>query len=189
MSAAATQSTRVQSERRTSSKTRPRLEVIDRSEQRAIRRRRRAMVGMFFVVLIGLFAIATAHAQLVSNQQDLDELRLQLAEAEAATARVQRAVDLASAPDVIVQRAHSLGMVRAAEPVYLAPVGPLQDAAPTVSLLPDKLPNGKPPDGKPLTGDGSGPTSPDSVAAGDGIEKSVDVTSTIAGSRAVAGAG
>jgi len=175
---ARTQSTDIKSGRRASSTRGPRLEVIDRSELRSQRWRRRVMVGLFFSVLIGLFAIATAHAQLVSNQQDLDDLRQQLAEAEAETARVQRAVDLASSPALIVERAQSLGMVRAVDPVYLAPVGSLQDVGPPIVLLSE---DGVIVDAN--TGNGEGGI--DSVAAPKQAKSSVDVASTLAGSRAV----
>lgn len=108
------------------------------------------MLGVL-VVVGALFAVASVQASLVGGQQDLDQLRSRIGELGAERARLERAVDQASSPAVITGRAGELGMVRAANPVYLTPdatirtelVGPVD---PSVSL---ELENGVPGDGVP----------------------------------------
>jgi cell division protein FtsL len=80
------------------------------------------MVLLSVSVVAGLFAVAFAHAQLVENQRELDEIRLRISELEAEKAQIERAVDEASSPAVVVDRATELGLIRAEEPVYLAAV-------------------------------------------------------------------
>lgn len=103
---------------------RPQLRVLDQEALRRRARRRNLAMTMFIVVIIGFFAAALAQAQLVANQQELDVLQSRIAIAEAERARLERAVDESSAPAAIIQRAETLGMVRANEPVYLAAVSP-----------------------------------------------------------------
>lgn len=91
------------------------------------------MLAIFVVVLAGFFAVATAHAELVSNQRDLDVLRNEITTSRASNAVLQRKVDEASSPEAIVTRAEELGMVRAEEPVYLIADGPVRE--PTVPVL------------------------------------------------------
>lgn len=100
----------------------PELRVLDQEAIRKRARRRNAALALFIVAMNGLFGVAFVHARLVENQQELDLMRARIAELEVERTRVQRAVDEASAPAVVVSRAtEELGMVRAAEPVYLAP--------------------------------------------------------------------
>ena len=73
----------------------------------------------FVVVVLGFFAVAFVHAQLVSSQQELDQTRLQISEAKAEQASIQRNVDAASAPEAIIARASELGMVPAEQASYL----------------------------------------------------------------------
>lgn len=117
---------------RSSSRARPQLRVLDQAAARQRRRRRGALALLFVVLLTGLFGVAFVHAQLVESQQDLDDMRTRIRELEAEKAQIERAVDEASSPAVVVERATELGMVRAEEPVYLAAVrGPGQAAGGT----------------------------------------------------------
>ena len=106
--------------RQTSS--RPRLRVLDQAAVRRRARRRNALLLLLVMVVNGFFLVAFAHARLVENQQELDLVRAQIAELEAEKAQVERAVDEASSPARIVERATELGMVRAESPVYLLAV-------------------------------------------------------------------
>ncbi len=104
---------------------RPRLELLDRAAARRRSRRRNALMAAFILVLVGFFLVAFVHASLVAGQQDLDEMRTQIAELEADKASVQRNIEALSAPDRLTGRAAQLGMVRAQDPVFLAAVRPV----------------------------------------------------------------
>jgi cell division protein FtsL len=101
---------------------RPELRVLDQAASRRRTRRRIAMAILFVIVLVGLFLVAFVHARLVEGQQQLDDIRGRIAELETEKARLARAVDEASSPAVVVDRANELGMIRAEEPVYLLAV-------------------------------------------------------------------
>jgi cell division protein FtsL len=105
----------------------PRLRVLDQAAARRRARHRSALLILFVSVLVGFFAVAFVHAELVAGQHDLDAVRARISEAEGRHAELARAVEEASAPDVIVTRAHELGMVRANDPVYLTAAAPLLD--------------------------------------------------------------
>lgn len=107
--------------------SRPELRVYDRSAARRRARRRNALVMLFVVVLNALFLVTFVHARLVEGQQELDEIRGRIAELETEKARIARAVDEASSPAVVVERATELGMIRAGEPVYLLAVRDVRD--------------------------------------------------------------
>ncbi|MEZ5406709.1 MAG: hypothetical protein R2761_01715 [Acidimicrobiales bacterium] len=110
--------------------SRPRLEVLDQAAARRRARRRNALMAAFVLVLVGFFLVAFVHASLVAGQQDLDEMRSQIAELQAEKASVERGIEESSAPSRIVDRAGELGMVRAEDPVFLAAVRPASvDAA------------------------------------------------------------
>lgn len=109
-------------------KGRPELRVLDQAAVRRRLRRRQAVVASFFVVLIALFGVAYVHAMLVESQQDLDLLRARIAELQTDRAQLERSIDEASSPALIVDRANELGMVRAAEPAYLLAVAPVAPA-------------------------------------------------------------
>lgn len=106
---------------------RPKLQVLDAEAVRRRARRRNATVVAFLVVLNGLFAVAFVHARLVEGQHELDQLRSQIAELEAERAQVERALDEAASPARVNERAAELGMVRAAQPVYLQPTRDIDD--------------------------------------------------------------
>lgn len=106
---------------------RPKLEVVDKSVLRR-RRRQRTVLGLAAAIItVALFSVALMYGQLVEGQQNIDELRSEIAEAEAERARLEREVAVASTPDVIVQRAFELGMVRALDPKYLVAVRPSEE--------------------------------------------------------------
>lgn len=107
---------------RRSASTRPKLRVLDQTSIRRRARRRNALLLLFIVVLNALFLVAFVHARLVESQQDLDLIRARIADMETEKAQIERAVDEASAPALIVERAAELGMVRAETPVYLLAV-------------------------------------------------------------------
>jgi cell division protein FtsL len=100
----------------------PRLEVLDQAAGRRRARRRNALLAAFVVVLGGLFAVAFVHARLVESQQELDLLRSQIDEVETERAQIERAIDEASAPALIVDRATELGMVPAEDPAFIEAV-------------------------------------------------------------------
>jgi cell division protein FtsL len=106
---------------------RPRLEVLDQVAARRRTRRRNALAVAFVVVLAGLFAVAFVHAQLVESQQELDQLRGRIAELEDSRAEVERAINEASAPALVVERASELGMVPAEDPAFLVAVRETSD--------------------------------------------------------------
>ncbi len=109
---------------------RPRLQLIDPRVLRRQSARRRLYVAALISFAVGLFAVAMAQAELVKDQHELDLLRNELADLEQERDRLVREVDRASAPEVIVSRAEQMGMVRAADPVYLSGVRPLREPAP-----------------------------------------------------------
>ncbi len=119
---------------RTGSRTRPKLRVLNQQAIRQRARRRHALVALFIVVLLGFFAVAFVHAELVADQQQLDGIRTRIAEAEAHNAKIERAVEERSSPKAIVKRAQELGMVRAHQPVYLAATAPVRDVPAAVSF-------------------------------------------------------
>ena len=112
---------------RTQRRSAPKLLVLDQQAIRRRARRRNALLILFIAVIVGFFAVAFVHAALVGGQQELDAVRSEISQAEARHAEMARAVEAASAPDVIVTRAVELGMVRANEPVYLEVAAPLRD--------------------------------------------------------------
>ena len=119
MPAAVAESRPSRETRRAPQRSRARLRVVDLAARRRRARRRVALALLFVLVVVGLFGVAFVHAQLVESQQDLDDMRGRIAELEAEKARIERAVDEASAPATVVERAAELGMVRAEDPVYL----------------------------------------------------------------------
>jgi len=120
-------------------KPRPNLRVLDQATIRRRARRRNAVLTLFIVLLSALFLVAFVHARLVESQQDLDLMRTRIGELGADKAQIERAVDEASSPSIIVERAAELGMVRAENPVFLTAVdttppatGVLEDAGPVL---------------------------------------------------------
>lgn len=116
--------------------TRPKLKVLDQRAVRQRSRRRHALLAMFIVVLLGFFAVAFVHAELVAGQQDLDAMRTKIAEVGASNAKLARAVERASSPESIVNGGLERGMVRAHEPVYLVAVAPVRDLPQAAVLRP-----------------------------------------------------
>lgn len=110
--------------------SRPKLRVLDQAAIRRRARRRNAALLLFMVVLSALFLVAFVHARLVESQQELDAMRVQISEMESEKARLERSVDEASAPALIVERAGELGLVRAESPIYLTPVRPAPGDSP-----------------------------------------------------------
>ncbi len=114
--------------------SRPSLQVFDQVAIRNRARRRYAIIATFVVLLAGLFAVALIQAQLVANQHRLDGLRSEIAESEAEHTLLQRQVEEASAPSAIIDQAMSMGMIRATNPVYLAPSEPAVAVPVPISL-------------------------------------------------------
>ena len=115
----------------------PDLRVLDQATIRRRARRRNAVLTLFMVLLSGLFLVAFVHARLVESQQDLDLMRTRIAELGAEKAQIERAVDEASSPSIIVERANELGMVRAENPVFLTAV---DTTPPATGLVADTSP-------------------------------------------------
>lgn len=117
--------TRPPANRQTRRPSRPALRVLDQVASRRRARHRSALLILFVAVLVGFFAVAFVHAELVAGQHDLDAVRAEISQAEAKHAELARAVEEASAPGVIVTRATELGMVRVRQPVYLTAAAPV----------------------------------------------------------------
>ena len=99
--------------------SRPELTVLDQAAVRWRSRRRKALMFAFVLVLAGFFGVAFVHANLVTSQAQLDQMRAQVADLQAEKAGIQRQIEDAEAPERIVERATAMGMVRAKEPVFL----------------------------------------------------------------------
>jgi hypothetical protein len=99
----------------------PRLRLVD-----ARRRRRRtglvvlSGLGALFAVL---FAVAVFQARLVEGQGHLDAMNLDVATGEARLDRLRLRVAQLTAPEQVVARARSLGMVEPESITYLRPDG------------------------------------------------------------------
>lgn len=104
---------------------RAKLRVVDKAVIRRRRRQRTLLSLTAAVVTVVLFGVALMYGQLVEGQQSVDELRAEIAQAEAERARLERDVAVASTPEAIVQRAFELGMVRALNPQYLIATRPV----------------------------------------------------------------
>ncbi len=105
---------------------RPRLRVVDEAARRAqLARQRRArfIVTLVVAVVVGsVFALAAAHAYLVSGQSKLDRLTAQVEQARATYSRSRLEVAQLGSPARIVTEATSrLGMVTPATTRYLSP--------------------------------------------------------------------
>lgn len=103
------------------------LRIVDKKALRRRRRQRTLLTFAAAVVTVALFGVALMYGQLVEGQQNIDELRSEIAQADADRARLQREVAVASTPESIVERAFQLGMVRALDPQYLVAVRPAGD--------------------------------------------------------------
>jgi cell division protein FtsB len=104
----------------------PGLARVDHRALRSARRRRRFLTVVTLTLVVALFGVGLAHAQLVQRQQQLDDLRAEIGETHAERLRLERAVVVASSPDEIVRRASEMGMVRALDPVYLVALRPVE---------------------------------------------------------------
>lgn len=116
---------RTSSGRRTTS--RGALFLIDLAALRSRTRRRRLIIASLILLVGAFFAAALVQAQLVQTQAEADRIQAELNRLENDLALLDRQVVEASSPEVIVERARRLGMVRAVRPVYLVatrPVGP-----------------------------------------------------------------
>lgn len=104
----------------------PKLRVVDKKVIRRRRRQRTLLSAAAALVTVALFGVALMYGQLVEGQQNVDELRAEIAQANADRSRLERDVAIASTPEVIVDRAFDLGMVRALDPQYLVAVRPVE---------------------------------------------------------------
>ena len=103
------------------------LFLIDLAALRSRSRRRRLVIASLILLVGAFFAAALVQAQLVQTQAEADRLQVEINRLENDLALLDRQVVEASSPEVIVERARRLGMVRAVRPVYLVatrPVGP-----------------------------------------------------------------
>lgn len=98
------------------------LKVVDKKAMRRRRRQRTLITMTAAIVTVALFGVALMYGQLVEGQQDIDELRAEIAQADAERSRLEREVAVASTPEAIVERAFELGMVRALDPQYLVAI-------------------------------------------------------------------
>jgi cell division protein FtsL len=105
----------------------PRLQVLDQEALRRRTRRRNALLSLFMAVLVGFFAVAFMHAELVAGQQAFDDVRADIAEAKTRHAALSRQVEQASAPAAILARATEIGLVPAATSVHLEAAAPLRE--------------------------------------------------------------
>jgi cell division protein FtsL len=110
---------------------RPVLRVVDPDELTPAARRRRAglLVTLASVVVAGsLFGVTAFHTVLVADQGDIDALNRLVAEQEARYERLRLQVAELESPERIVREAtERLGMVPAADIVYLTPTEEIAD--------------------------------------------------------------
>ncbi len=106
----------------------PKLRVLDRASMRRSARRRLFVSTSIVLIAATLFGVALLYARLVEGQQYVDQVRVDIAQAEADRARLERNIAIASTPDAIVQRAVEFGMVRAVNPEYLVAVRSTADS-------------------------------------------------------------
>lgn len=116
------------------------LRVVDRASWRWQALRRFLFLAVLTAVGAVLLAVAAVHAWLVQNQQELDQVRYEVRELRSERADLEQQVVVAGSPQVIIDRATGLGMVRAVDPVYL-------EAVPDPVLPADTDPAGTPTDG------------------------------------------
>lgn len=100
----------------------PALRLINAAILRRERRQRRLVLLVATIFALAMFVVATAQAQLVQGQRQLDAQRAAVSEAKSEKLRLERQIVVASAPQVIVERATAMGMVRAQDPQYLIAV-------------------------------------------------------------------
>ncbi len=101
---------------------RPVLRFLDQQSIRSRKRKRNVLLAGFFVVILALFLVAYAQAQLVSSQQDLDVIRSRTAELTAESEHLRVLVNEASAPNSIVAKAEEIGMILGESPVFVESV-------------------------------------------------------------------
>jgi cell division protein FtsL len=110
---------------------RPDLRLVDPNElSPRIRRRRAAVAGVGLLVLVFgvLFALAASQAILAQNQQRLDRLEDDVADAQARYQRLRLHVAELESPGRIVRAAQErLGMVPPPGTTYLSPSGAVAD--------------------------------------------------------------
>ncbi|MGI9611089.1 MAG: hypothetical protein ACR2NL_12420 [Acidimicrobiia bacterium] len=128
-SAAASGSARAGAKKSSSTKSTARgaLFLIDLAALRSRTRRRRLVIVSLILLVGAFFGAALVQAQLVQTQAEADRITIEINRLENDLALLDREVVEASSPEVIVERARRLGMVRAVRPVYLVatrPVGP-----------------------------------------------------------------
>lgn len=98
------------------------LHVVRRSRPRRSRRVfATALLAVMFLVLFGTVAF---HVQLVKGQQHIEELNRQAEQSQDRYHELRLHLDRLSAPQRIVSKAKSLGMVPAEDPIWLAPTSP-----------------------------------------------------------------
>lgn len=100
----------------------PALRLINAAIMRRERRQRRLVLLVATIFALVMFVVATAQAQLVQGQRELDAQRAAVSAAKSEKLRLERQIVVASAPQVIVERATAMGMVRAQDPQYLIAV-------------------------------------------------------------------
>ncbi|MFW2382320.1 MAG: hypothetical protein ACN4GZ_11220 [Acidimicrobiales bacterium] len=103
------------------------LFLIDLAALRSRSRRRKLVIASLVLLVGAFFGAALVQAQLVQTQAEADRITIEINRLENDLALLDREVVEASSPEVIVERARRLGMVRAVRPVYLVatrPVGP-----------------------------------------------------------------
>lgn len=100
----------------------PKLRVVHADQVRRARRRRTIVSLSTVALVVTLFATAILYGQIVEGQRHIDELRAEIARAEADQARLERDIAVSSTPEAIVARAKELGMVRSVDPQYLVAV-------------------------------------------------------------------
>lgn len=113
------------------------LRVVDPPRRRG---RRGLVVSMIFIgFTVILLATVTFHVRLVTGQQRIDRLDRRAEAAQQTYDRLRERVDRLSAPERIVARARSLGMVQAEDPTWLAPTAEGPDTGDDESSASSKL--------------------------------------------------
>jgi len=101
----------------------PRLRVVEPSPERRRRRLRRLYFSFFGFILAVFFLVAFAHASLVETQRELDQIHSEIDRLEDEAAKLERQIDVESAPAAIVGQAEELGYVHPTSVIHLQSVG------------------------------------------------------------------
>ena len=100
-------------------KERPNFKFLDQKQVKDRSKKRALLFCLFVSAVAMLFFVAYSQAELVSNQRQLDEIRSQTTEIETEIEIAKTEINLLSSPNHIVSSAQDMGMVQAAQALYI----------------------------------------------------------------------